>query len=97
MNSGNVDQEVLHDKALNMVKGFVAERARARDALLLGQIFQKKAYNKRRLHWEFKEGDKDVINQRNLGLLGDEIGRGDKPLAKYNGPFEILKKISAVA
>ena len=96
-NSGNVNQEVLHDKALNMVEGFVAERVRARDVLLLGQIFQKKAYNKGRLNWEFKEGDKVVINQRNLGLLGDERGRGDKLLAKYNGPFEISKKISAVA
>ena len=60
--SENVNQETLHDKALNLVEGFEAERARARDALLLGQIFQKKAYNKGRLNLEFEEGDKVVIN-----------------------------------
>ena len=41
-----LDQGILHDKAQNLVEGFAAERARARDALLLGQLFQKKAYNK---------------------------------------------------
>ena len=40
-NSGRMDQETLHDKALDLVEGFVAERAKARDALFLGQIFQK--------------------------------------------------------
>ena len=48
-NSGNIDQETLHNKALALVDGFVAERTRARDALYLGQIFQKKWYNKGRL------------------------------------------------
>ena len=60
-------------------------------------MFQRKAYNKGRLDWEFKEGDKVVINRKNLGLLRDEKGRGEKLLAKYDGPFEILKKVSAVA
>ena len=95
--SGNDDRETLHDKALDLVEGFEAERARARDALLLGQIFQKKAYNKGRLNWEFEEGDKVVINRKNLGLLREEKGRGDKLLTRYEGPFEIIEKISAVA
>ena len=96
-NSGTGDQETLHDKALELVEGFVAERKRARDALLLGQMYQRKAYNKGRLDWEFEVGDKVVINRRNLGLLRDEKGRGEKLLAKYDGPFEILQKVSAVA
>ena len=70
---------------------------RARDALTLGQGFQKRSYNKGQLNWEFEEGDKVVINRRNLGLLKDEKGRGDKLLTRYEGPFEIIKKISAVA
>ena len=81
---------------LDLVEGFAAERAKARDALLLGQLFQKKAYNKGRLNWEFEEGDKVVINQKSLGLLRDEKGRGDKLLARYQGHFEIMKKISAI-
>ena len=96
-NSGTDDRKTLHDRALNLVEGFTAERTKARDTLALGQIFQKKAYNKGRLNWEFKEGDKVVINRRNLGLIRDEKGRGDKFLARYEGPFEIIKKISAVA
>ncbi|EDR02006.1 uncharacterized protein LACBIDRAFT_310180 [Laccaria bicolor S238N-H82] len=88
---------MLHDKVLNLAEGFSAERARARDMLFLGQVFQKKVYNKGRLSWEFVEGDKVVINQRNLGLLKDKKGRGDKLLARYEGPFEIIKKISPVA
>ena len=97
LNSGTDDQETSHNKALDLVEGFVAERSRARDALLLGQIFQRKSYNKGRLNWEFKEGDKVVINRQNLGLLKEEKGRGNKFLARYKGPFEVMKKISAVA
>ena len=96
-NSGNVNQGILHDKALNLVEGFSAERTWARDALLLGQLFQKKAYNNGRLEWEFEEGDKVVINRKSLGLFRDEKGRGDKLLTRYEGPFEIMKKVSAVA
>lgn len=36
LNSGSNDQQILHNKALDLVKGFFAERLRARDALLLG-------------------------------------------------------------
>lgn len=96
LNSEGVDQGILHDKALKLVEGFTAERTRARDALLLGQMFQKKAYNKGRLNWEFEEGDKVVINRKNLGLLRDEKGRGDKLLARYEGPFEIMKKCGSL-
>ena len=96
LNSGSNDQEMSHNKALKLVEGFVAERSRARDALLLGQVFQKKSYNKGRLNWEFKEGDKVIINQQNLGLLKEEKGRGNKFLARYEGLFEIVKKISPV-
>lgn len=97
LDSGNVDQETLHNKVLNLVEGFTAERTRARDTLTPGQVFQKRSYNKGQLNSEFEEGDKVVINRRNLGLLKDEKGRGDKLLTRYEGPFEIIKKISAVA
>ena len=98
LTTGDINQEIsLHDKALNLVEGFTAERTRARDMLLLSQVFQKRAYNKGRLNLEFEEGDEVVINRKNLGLLRDEKGRGDKLLARYKGPFEIIKRISAVA
>jgi len=53
---------MLHNKVLDLVKGFIVERLRARYALLLGQVFQKKSYNKGRLNWDFKERDKVMIN-----------------------------------
>ena len=89
--------EALDERALHMAEGFEAERRKARDALLLGQIFQRKAYNKDRLTWEFQEGDKVVINRKNLGLLSDGKGRGNKLLTKYEGPFEIIQKLSSVS
>ena len=89
--------EVLNEKALHMTEAFEAERRKAQDALLLGQVFQRKTYNKDRLTWEFQEGDKVVINRKNLGLLRNEKGRGDKLLTKYEGPFEIIQKLSSVS
>ena len=89
--------EALDERALLMTEAFEAERGKARDALLLGQIFQRKNYNKDRLTWEFQEGDKVVINRKNLGLLNDEKGRGNKLLTKYEGPFEIIQKLSSVS
>ena len=56
------EHEALDEKALHMTQAFEAERRKAQDALLLGQVFQRKAYNKDRLTWEFQEGDKVVIN-----------------------------------
>ena len=89
--------EALDENALHLTEAFGAERRKAQDSLLLGQIFQKKAYNKDRLTWEFQEGDKVVINRKNLGLLKDEKGRGEKLLTKYEGPFEIIQKLSSVS
>ena len=38
-----------------------------------------------------------VINRKNLGLLKDEKGWGDKLLNRYEGPFEIIQKLSSVS
>ena len=43
------EHEALDERALHMTEAFEAEREKARDALLLGQIFQRKNYNKDRL------------------------------------------------
>lgn len=46
---------------------------------------------------EFNVGDKVLINQRKTNLLRSVKGRGNKLLILYDGPFEILEKISKVA
>ena len=77
-----------------MVGQFSAERHQAQEALILGQHFQKRAYNKGRLALEFSEGDSVLLNPHLLSLLRNEKGRGKKLLMKYNGPFEVIQKLS---
>ena len=38
-----------------------------------------------------------MINSHSLSLLRSEKGRGKKLLMRYDGPFEIIKKISSVS
>jgi len=38
-----------------------------------------------------------LINPHSLSLLKSEKGRGKKLLMKYDGPFEIMKKLSPVS
>ena len=45
-----------------MLEQFNAEQQQAQEALLLGQYFQKWAYNKGRLSYKFEEGELVLIN-----------------------------------
>lgn len=94
--SNTGDFELLDAQAQIMMERFVAERNHAKDALLIGQIAQQKYYNQGRLTKEFEEGDVVLINRQNLGLMRTEKGRGNKLLPKYDGPFEVAKKLSPV-
>jgi hypothetical protein len=38
-----------------------------------------------------------LLNPHSLSLLGNETGHGRKLLMKYNWPFEIIQKLSAVS
>lgn len=87
----------VHQHADEMAEQFHADRHRAQQALKLGQAHQQKAYNRGRLQREFKEGDLVVINPHSLELLRQETGRGRKLLMKYDGPFEVMQKVSSVA
>nr|GAT46648.1 TY3B-TY3B protein [Mycena chlorophos] len=93
---GGDDPAVRNEKAQAMVDAFQECRSRAQEALLLAQTFQRRAYNEGRLNIEFEEGDLVVLNPHSLNLLRDEKGRGQKLLMRYDGPFEIIRKISPV-
>jgi hypothetical protein len=80
-----------------MTEQFRATRAQAQDALVLAQAFQRRSYNNGRLLKEFAVGDQVIINIHALKLLRNLEGVGKKLLARYDGPFEILEKISPVA
>src|SRR5882762_6829667 len=61
--------ESLRPEAMEMVEQFSAERHQAQEALVLGQHFQKRAYNKGRLALEFSVGDSVLLNLHSLSLL----------------------------
>lgn len=84
-------------EALEMAEEFEALRQRAQEALMLGQQFQKCAYNRGRVMTEFDVGDLVLFNPHSLSLLKDVRGRGQKLLMKYDGPFEVIRKLSPVS
>src|ERR1700683_2529748 len=90
-------KETLHPKALETVEQFSAERHQAQEALMLEQHFQKRAYNRGHLSIEFEEGDLVLLNPHSLSLLKSEKGQGRKLFMKYDGPFEIIQKISPIS
>ena len=47
--------------------------------------------------FEFEEGEKVLLDPHLLSLLRTEKGKGRKLLVKYDGPFEIIKKISPIS
>ena len=91
------ENNLLHPDTSEMLEQFNAKQQQAQQALLLGQYFQKQAYNKGRLSYEFEEGDLVLINPHSLSLLKSEKGQGKKLLMRYDGPFEFVKKISLVS
>ena len=91
------ENDLLCPDASEMLEQFNAERQQAQEALLLGHYFQKTAYNKGGLSYEFEEGVLVLINPHSLSLLRSEKGRGKKLLMRYDRPFKIIKKISPVS
>lgn len=89
--------QVLHKQALNMVEQFKADRHWAQESLLLSQVFQRRAYNNGRLNIKYKVGNLVLLNPHSLNLLRSEQGRRGKLLMRYDGPFEITDKLSAVS
>ncbi len=79
-----------------MAEQFEAERTRAKDALALSRAFQQKYYNQGRLTKEFEEGDLVVLNPHSLDMVKRNQDKGDKLLMRYDGPFEIVRKLSPI-
>src|SRR5882757_4997454 len=95
--SKNYNEGILHPATLEMTEAFSAKRHCAQEPLMLGQHFQKRSYNKGRLALEFNEGDLVLLNPHSLSLLRNETGRSKKLVMKYDGPFEVIRGLSAVS
>ena len=100
--NSNIDRNIppnlesTEQRAVDIMEAFEADRMKALDALKKGQAYQQLAYNRGHRDIEFEEGDLVLLNPHSLELLKKEEGRGIKLLTRYEGPFEILKKISPV-
>ena len=79
-----------------MWENFESDDTQAKEALLLSQVHQQRAYNKGQLIKEFNEGDLVVLNPHSLDLLKTETGRGNKLLMRHDGRFEVIRKLSPV-
>ena len=80
-----------------MSEAFHAACHWAQEALMLEQHFQRWSYNKVQLSFEFQEGDLVPLNPHSSSLLKNETGHGRKLLMKYDRPFEIIQKLTAVS
>ena len=69
----------------------------AKDALRVAQSHQQKFYNENKTEVMFEPGDLVLINPHSLRLLKRQKGRGDKLNMRYEGPFEVLERVSPVA
>ncbi|KAG8720625.1 hypothetical protein FRC09_009238 [Ceratobasidium sp. 395] len=77
-------------------EGMQAIRTQAINSLRVAQAFQEEYYNKGQSFIEFKEGDLVMIDPDSLNLLRSSKGKGRKLRMKYDGPFEVLQKLSDV-
>lgn len=88
---------LLDPDSPEFTEDFTYFRSVAKDALKLAQTYQEKYYNETHTPKEFEEGDLVLINLHSLQLLQGFVGRGRKLLPRFEGPFEIIGKVSPVA
>lgn len=90
------EEDCQDDEALRIAGEFRAEWRAAQESLTLAQMRQERGYNRGREGLEFEEGDRVLLNRETLGLNRTVTGAGKKLIPKYEGPFEILEKLSKI-
>ena len=89
-------EETFHprDRGEEYVKTVELRRGQARDALVIAQERQAKAFNKnRRPVEEIRPGDQVLVNPHTLKLVEVE-GTGRKLVQRMIGPFEVMERIN---
>ena len=81
------------DDTGNFIDEMIIHRQMAQESLLIAQNAVQNAQNKHRIPFEFKEGDKVLINPHSIELSGDWQAKGKKLEPRYEGPFEISEVI----
>lgn len=87
--AGNLDAEEFAEGVRSVIN-------QAQNALHVAQTHQRTAYNRGRLDEEFEPGDLVLINPHSMALAKDLKGKGRKLLPRYEGPFEVLQKLSPI-
>jgi signal peptidase I len=81
-------------KGEDFIEALESHRRAARDAVVLAQERQARAYNKSRRPVEsIKEGDYVLVNPHSLELV-DVQGTGRKLVQRTIGPFEVMERIN---
>jgi hypothetical protein len=88
--------QLTQDKAINFIEEFEGARQAAQDALRRAQVTFERAYNKKHLPVTFEVGDKVYVNVHSLRLPDVTEGKGVKFTRRFEGPFEVLEKLSNV-
>ena len=90
-------QNSLSDEAINIIDSFEALCHRAKDTLTFTQAQYLHSYNNNQLNQEFEVGSSVLINSHALHLLKPDLrGPGKKLQKPYDGPFEIMAKLSPI-
>ncbi|KAB5587674.1 Retrovirus-related Pol polyprotein [Ceratobasidium theobromae] len=85
------------ETAIEFAEQMQATRTLAKDCMRVAQSFQERSYNSNRQFVIFEPGDLVLINPHSLELLKHKTGKGKKLTMRYEGPFEIMERVSPVA
>ncbi len=89
-------EELTKDDSKEFIEEFEGIRQAAKDALRRAQVTFEKYYNKSHLPLHLEAGDQVMVNVHSLRLPDVTEGKGKKFTQRYEGPFEVLEKISDV-
>ena len=89
-------EDLIKDDSKEFIEEFEGIRQVAKDALRKAQVTFEKAYNKNHIPLSFEVGDLAMINLHSLHLPDVTEGKGVKLTRRFEGPFEIIDKLSDV-
>ena len=99
-NDQNISQPSLDDLSKSESKEFIEDfdgmRLIAKDALRRAQAVFENSYNKSHYPISFEIGDQVMINVHSLRLPNVTEGKGIKTTRRFEGPFEIIDKLSDI-
>ena len=86
----------MKPESLEFINEFNGMRIAAKDALRRAQAIFENSYNKSHYPISFEIGDQVMINVHSLRLPDVVEGKGVKTTRRFEGPFEIIDKLSDI-